>query len=46
MANDGTYKNMEIAKALGIRPEDITKWTKRWVYTPQNKIPIKLGIMS
>ena len=22
---------MEIAKFLGIRPEDITKWTKRWM---------------
>lgn len=31
MANDKRYKNKEIAKALGIRPEDITKWTKRWI---------------
>ena len=34
MANDGTYKNKEIAKALGIRPEKITKWTMRWIEKP------------
>ncbi len=31
MADNGSYQNMEIAKFLGIRPEDITKWTKRWM---------------
>ena len=43
MANDGTYKNMEIAKALGIRPEDITKWTKRWVEKQTGSVEERLS---
>ncbi len=33
MANNGENKNSEIAIKLGIRAEDITKWTKRWTQT-------------
>lgn len=30
MADGSEMTNMEIARVLGIRYEDITKWTKRW----------------
>ena len=30
MADESKTKNIEIARILGIRVEDITKWTKRW----------------
>jgi len=31
MANGQKITNLEIARRLGIRYEDITKWTKRWI---------------